>query len=372
MGPQNMAPRRDRHIDERELEALAAAGGENLRALSPEAVRDAMLHLQGCADCSHKVADYRELLARSPNVAVSESAIMRERCPKPDDVDWGEIAAGLWPELKARQLIMHAAQCDHCGPLLRAALSVDDEPSPEEAKLLAQLARPSQPAPGSIPHAIAAKRHPATGWRQILAWRFVAPALSLILIVGVIATRPLSSKPLTGPEFAEFAVDIHEQHAQGRLALDVDAQSEPVLNQWLAAKSQFSVALPASPPDPGEQRPYRLAGAKLMTVRKQNAVYISYQVPTGPAGLVVAPQALASASGGVQVDFRKVTFHYQMIHQYKVVSWSVHGLTYALVSQEGTRTQQSCMVCHSAIRDRDLSHTATPLLNANPPEAAWH
>jgi hypothetical protein len=196
--------------------------------------------------------------------------------------------------------------------------------------------------------------------------------LLLILIVGLIATRPLSSKPLTGLEFAEFAADVHTQHASGELALDVEAQSEQVLNQWLAAKSQLSLMLPANPPPMGEQRPYHLAGAKLVTVHKQNAVYISYHVPTGPAGLIVAPEALASASGGVQVDFKKVTFHYRMIHQYKVVTWSVHGLTYALVSQEGTRTQQSCMVCHSAMRDRDLSHTATPLLNADPLDAAWH
>jgi hypothetical protein len=39
----------------------------------------------------------------------------------------------------------------------------------------------------------------------------------------------------------------------------------------------------------------------------------------------------------------------------------VNGLTYALVSEEGNDTQKSCMVCHSAMRDRDLSHTPTPL-----------
>jgi hypothetical protein len=39
-------------------------------------------------------------------------------CPYDEDVDWHEVAAGLWPELKAKQLIMHAALCDHCGPLL--------------------------------------------------------------------------------------------------------------------------------------------------------------------------------------------------------------------------------------------------------------
>ena len=81
---------------------------------------------------------------------------------------------------------------------------------------------------------------------------------------------------------------------------------------------------------------------------------------------------MAIASGGTQADFRKVSFHYRMLNGYKVVTWSVHGLTYALVSQEGTRTQVSCMVCHAAMKDRDLSRTPTPLsTQRNPGEPVW-
>lgn len=60
-------------------------------------------------------------------------------------------------------------------------------------------------------------------------------------------------------------------------------------------------------------------------------------------------------------DFKKVSFHYATVEGYKVVTWSLHGLTYALVSREGNNTQRSCMVCHSAMRDRDLTHTPSPL-----------
>ena len=76
---------------------------------------------------------------------------------------------------------------------------------------------------------------------------------------------------------------------------------------------------------------------------------------------MVTPDSVAVASGGVEVDYKKVSFHYGTVEGYKVVTWSVHGLTYALVSQEGNSTQRSCMVCHSAMRDRDLSQTPTPL-----------
>ncbi len=183
-----------------------------------------------------------------------------------------------------------------------------------------------------------------------------------MVIVGVLATRPRSSPtPLSGPKLAEFAVSTYKQHARGSLALDVRSESQQALNEWFKIKSPFSLALPASPAAPGEERPYRLEGARLVELGGKTAAYIAYRMQTGPVGLMVTPDSVAVASGGVEVDFKKVSFHYGMVEGYKVVSWSIHGLTYALVSQEGNSTQQSCMVCHSAMRDRELSHTPTPL-----------
>ena len=88
-------------------------------------------------------------------------------------------------------------------------------------------------------------------------------------------------------------------------------------------------------------------------------MFIAYQLETGPASLMVTPDSVAAASGGVKVDFKKVSFHYRMVEGYKVVTWSLRGRTYALVSRDST--QRPCMVCHSPMRDRDLSQTPTPL-----------
>jgi len=183
-----------------------------------------------------------------------------------------------------------------------------------------------------------------------------------MVIVGVLATRPPSSRtPLSGSKLAEFAVSTHRQYVQGSLALDIRSDSQQALNEWFKTRSQFPLVLPASPAAAGEERPYRLLGARLVQVRGKTAEYIAYQMQTGPVGLMVTPDSVAVASGGVVIDFKKVSFHYGMVEGYKVVTWSIHGLTYALVSQEGNSAQQSCMVCHSAMRDRDLSHTPTPL-----------
>ena len=196
-------------------------------------------------------------------------------------------------------------------------------------------------------------------------WQFtkwLIPALALLMIVGVLSkTRSSSPASLSARQYAEFAVRNHRQHARASLALDVRSDSQQTLNEWFKTKLPYSLALPASLPAPGEERPYRLEGARLLPVGSKTAAYIAYQMQSGPVSLIVVPDSVAVASGGVRVDYKKVSFHYETVEGYKVVTWSQHGLTYAQVSQEGNSTQRSCMVCHSAMRDRDLSQTPTPL-----------
>src|SRR5437879_11489902 len=105
---------------------------------------------------------------------------------------------------------MHASLCDHCGPLLRAATILDDEPTPHEEILLSELKRPSRPDP--IPRRLLSL---SPSW-QFMRW--LVPAVTLVVIVAVLVTRPrLSTTPLSGPKFAEFAVRTYKQHAQGSL-----------------------------------------------------------------------------------------------------------------------------------------------------------
>ena len=342
----------DKHIDNEELEALVAPSVDTWQkpnGLSQDSVREAEGHVESCEDCTGKVSKYRQLVNRSSKVVVSKAAPPGTDCPNDEDVDWPEVAAGLWPELKAKQLIMHAASCDHCGPLLRAATSVDDDPTAQEEMLLAELKVPSRP---DLPFEPVPPR-PSPRW--LIRWLVPALALTMIAVVPMMVPTTLS-----GSKFAKFAVTTHK-NAQGNLVLDVRSDSQQTVNEWFKAKLPFSFVLPASPPAPGEERPYQLEGARLVQVGGKIAVYIAYRMETGLVSLIVAPDSVAVASGGVTVDFKKVSFHYRMVEGYKVVTWSLRGRTYALVSQEGNNTQQSCMVCHSPMKDRDLNRTPTPL-----------
>jgi hypothetical protein len=303
------------------------------------------------------------------DIGLNAAAAPEPDCPP--DVDWDEVAAGLWPELKTHQLIAHAARCAHCGPLLRAAASAD-EATPQEEEFLRRLKAPSRPALTAARKSAPAKQSLRI-WERLMGWKTLVPAGALLVVVVVLETSwPSSSAPISGMELARFAASTHEQHMRGNLALELQTDSQSALNEWLHQKSQFSAALAGSSEEPPAQWTYRIEGASVVNIGSKTAAYIAYRMQPDPVSLIVAPISAAIASGGVEAAFQKVTFHYYTVENYKVVTWSVHGLTYALVSHEGNATQRSCMVCHSAMRDRDLSRTPTPLpAQKNFPEPAW-
>jgi hypothetical protein len=362
----------DKHIDSDELNALVPSrveGVSEVDASSSHDVIEVRRHVDLCPECRSKVQKY-SLLVNRDAIVQANRALPGIECPQ--NIDWHEVAAGLWPESKATQLIMHAAPCEHCGPLLRAATRTKYNSGPQGDAQSAVLNGPgrSDPAPKT--------RSRLPIWQSM---KWLAPATALIVVAAVFSTRPTSSPTsLSGMQFAELAVNTHRQHAQGRLALEIRSDSQQALNQWLKTKSPFSLVLPTSPLTPGEEQPYRPEGARVVRVGANRADFIAYQMEPsnltlnasqpGNVSLMVIPASVAVASGGVEVRFTKVSFHYATVGGYKVVTWSVHGLTYALVSQESNNTQRSCMVCHSAMKDRDFTHTPSPLIARDHPAAS--
>ena len=342
-----MARPSHRHIDSEELDALASSVPENRETgrLSPDELREAQLHVRSCADCREKIERYRRLLHKSSKVE-QESLAPGPDCPAPDDVSWDEVAAGLWPELKARQLIMHAATCDHCGPKLRNA--VRQRVSRTKEALIRSKLRPCTESKSAH-----ARSLPSSA-------RWLPAVLALLLIAaGWSASSLLSSRRLSGSQIAELAVRTHLQHAQGNFALNLRTDSQQTLNAWLQSNTRLVVPMPLSTVAFEKKPAYRLEGARILTVGSHAAAYISYVATassntSAAVGLIVAPDSAAVAGGGFEVDFPRVHFHYSTVHGFKVVTWSVHGMTYALVSEEPLHAQRSCLVCHSSSQDPAL------------------
>jgi CHAT domain-containing protein len=131
----------EKHLDDAELDALVSlpdrvtASGQISQPIQSEALR----HVESCEDCNRKVQMHKRAQDELFLLKSSAPPPAGPRCP-PEGTDWLEAVSGLLPEPKARELMSHAAQCDHCGPFLRrAAEIVADEATPAEESTLAGL-----------------------------------------------------------------------------------------------------------------------------------------------------------------------------------------------------------------------------------------
>lgn len=132
---------RDRHLDSDELDALIALRAKGVvrsGRISEQAAEDARRHVESCQDCERKV--------RMHSFVQSELEWRRAGAGKTpgtacvDESQWVRVAAGLLPERETRELMQHAAQCGHCGPLLRdAAEALDETATAAEETVLAHL-----------------------------------------------------------------------------------------------------------------------------------------------------------------------------------------------------------------------------------------
>lgn len=342
-----------KHIDSDELHALVPSPSETyvvVRPLSSAERSELRLHVSSCSDCRDKLQLYRRLVNTDPDLP-SASAPSGTVCPTSNDVNWPEVAAGLWPELKAQQLILHAAMCEYCGPQLRAAVRQRHLREKEDSKntIINSHVLPT----------------PAYSWSSWSPSKWFPVVVALILVVVWWSAKPfLPSGTLSGARFAKLAVLTHKEHAQGRFPLDFRTDSRQTLNEWLHSNAGLVLPSPNSMPLSGEAGAYRLEGARVLPFGSQTAAYISYAAAAANAtpatvSLMVTPGSVVAAEGGFEVDFPKVSFHYSTLDGYKVVTWSVHGMTYALVAGEDFQTQQSCLVCHASSSDPALHRTPT-------------
>ncbi len=186
-------------------------------------------------------------------------------------------------------------------------------------------------------------------------------ALALVSSVSWFLTKgrelPLILQP---SEFALMAVDTHMRRLRGQLPLEVISDSPQQISLWFAGKVAFRLKLPNYQESSGQEKLYRLEGARLVGFKNDYAAYVAYQMRQRPITLVVTSNSVAMPSGGEQIVSKGLTFHYHSISGLKVITWADHGLTYALVSDLEERGQQSCLVCHEGTKDRDFIEGLKP------------
>jgi anti-sigma factor (TIGR02949 family) len=185
--------------------------------------------------------------------------------------------------------------------------------------------------------------------------------LTIVLLVCIMAGLWILLKNNSGSpgamrpsDIAMMAVETHLRRLRGQLPLEIVSESPLQISDWFSGKVSFSLKLPNYQESSGQEKLYRLEGARLVAFNNDYAAYIAYRMRQSPITLVVTANSVAMPSGGEEIVSKGVKFHYDSINGLKVITWADRGLTYALVSELEERGQQSCLVCHAGTKDRDF------------------
>ena len=131
----------EKHLDDAELDALVLSpiSERDSRQASGSALSEAQRHVESCEDCSRRVRMHRDAQGKLDRLGPLNHVFGSERCSQAS-LNWMQVATGLLPEARTKELMNHAAQCDDCGPLLRKAdETIADETTPSEERLLSEL-----------------------------------------------------------------------------------------------------------------------------------------------------------------------------------------------------------------------------------------
>ena len=188
-------------------------------------------------------------------------------------------------------------------------------------------------------------------WPHLLSWGMLVTAL---MVVVCLSFAPGVVRRVRAAGYVETAIALHRSYLEGSLHSQIQSDSPTLVSAWFAGKVPFDFRLPAT----RDGNPvYRLAGARLVSYRGHDAALVMYEAQRGKISLLVASNKSAAIAGGDEVRSGDLMFHYFSRETFKVITWSNHGLSYALVSSLSASARQSCLVCHQNMADRDVFRT---------------
>jgi anti-sigma factor RsiW len=185
--------------------------------------------------------------------------------------------------------------------------------------------------------------------RPVLSTRMLA--LVVLLLGLVLAFVPNVVRQVRAASYVETAVATHRSYLDGNRSLALKTSSPELVTAWFTDKVPFQFRLPNAQSAPNGTPSYRLTGASLVNYHGNPAVLVIYEKGSQTISLLVASGKSAVVAGGDEVRFGTLIFHYRSDDGFKVITWSNHGLSYALVSNVSGSAQESCLVCHQNMAD---------------------
>jgi anti-sigma factor RsiW len=185
--------------------------------------------------------------------------------------------------------------------------------------------------------------------RRLLSIRRVA--LVVLFLAFLLAFVPPVVRQVRAASYVETAVAAHRSYRDGSRPLGLRSSSSQLVTAWFTGKVPFHVRLPNAESAPDDTPSYRLTGANVVNYGGNPVALVGYENKSEKISLLVAPSSSAPVAGGDEVHFADLTFHYRTNDGLKVITWSNHGLSYALVSSVSGSARESCLVCHQNMAD---------------------
>jgi mycothiol system anti-sigma-R factor len=267
-------------------------------------------------------------------------------------------------ELEGQELedfLSHVSSCASCREQLEAERKLSatlersrplySAPTALRSRIAAAMAQ--EPLSSSAPHAEPPPRRFTQNLvvliQRFLDLRVLVP--TMIALAFCLAFVPDIVRNVRAASYVEAAVAEHRSYLDGSLPLGLRSSSPELVTAWFAHKVPFEFRLPTSEASQGIPA-YRLIGAALVRYKGNPAALVTYETQKEKISLLAVSSASAVVAGGDSVRSGKLTFHYHNEAQFRVITWSNHGLSYALVSSVLGSARASCMVCHQNMPDR--------------------
>jgi CHAT domain-containing protein len=202
-GAKKLLKSSDRHLTDQELDLLAGfdtrALASSVQAGAPD--EEAVLHLSDCQHCREELDKRVSAIGRLAALKIRSQSPRGPLCP-PDE-ELMNLVGGITSQTRSSELMDHAVECGHCGPLLRQIVEdFSDSSTAAETTLLSQLGSNTPEWQTHLAQRLSGPSHQRyegakheSALRQFVGWRWVAAAMA-----GLILAASVGWKLLPGPE----------------------------------------------------------------------------------------------------------------------------------------------------------------------------
>jgi mycothiol system anti-sigma-R factor len=185
--------------------------------------------------------------------------------------------------------------------------------------------------------------------KRLVNWRVLVPA-SVVLALCLLLI-PHILRNVEAASYVETAVAAHRNCLSGNLPPTLQSNSAEEITAWFAGKLPFDFRVPTAESGPEKKPAYKLTGAAVVNYKGSPAALVMYETQNDKISLLVDSSSSAIVWGGDEIRFGRLTFHSRTDAGFKVITWSTHGLSYALVSSVSGSAGASCLVCHQNMAD---------------------